>query len=147
MSSAGNRKPLDQFMGQLPSLRVAAIFAHGYGYVRATADQVKPKNTSSPSPSCDLHLTTTTAIHLELVTDKTSEAFLMAFHRFACLHGHPNICWSDRGSNFVGAQEYLRESMQDWYIPKIQSAISKEFACDFQSQWNTLHASHQNRVV
>lgn len=34
---------------------IPAIFEHGYGYVRATADQVKPKNTTR-SPSCDLHL-------------------------------------------------------------------------------------------
>ena len=91
--------------------------------------------------------TTTRAIHLKLVTDKSSEAFLMAFRRFACLRGHPNVCWSSCGSNFVGPQEYLREVMQDWDIPKIQSAISEEFACDFESQWNTPHASHQNGVV
>ena len=59
----------------------------------------------------------------------------------------PNVCWSVCGLNFVGAQEYLREIIQDWDIPKIQNAISKEFACDFEWQWNTLHASHQNRVV
>jgi len=91
--------------------------------------------------------TTTRAIHLELVTDISSEAFLMAFHRFACLHGHPNVCWSDCGSNFIAAQEYLREVMQDWDIPRIQSAISEEFACDFEWQWNTPHVSHQNGVV
>lgn len=91
--------------------------------------------------------TTTKAIHLELVTDNSSKAFLMAFRRFACLHGYPNICWSDCSSNFVGAQEYPREVMQDWDIPKIQSPISEEFACDFEWQWNTPHASHQNRVV
>jgi len=45
--------------------------------------------------------TTTRAIHLELETDKSSEAFLMAFRRF-------------------------------WDIPEIQSAISEEFACDFE---------------
>ena len=53
------RKPLDGLMGQVPSLRVAAgfpaIFEPGYGYVRATADQVKPKNTTR-SRSCDLCL-------------------------------------------------------------------------------------------
>ena len=113
---------------------VPAIFEHGYTSLQEAQVVIF---------SC----TTTRAIHLELVTDKSSEAFLMAFRRFACLHGHPNVCWSDCGSNFVGAQEYLREAMQHRDIPKIQSAISEEFACDFEWQWNTPHASHQNGVV
>lgn len=66
----------------------------------------------------------------------------MAFRRFACQRGHLNICWSDCGSNFVAAQEYLREIMQDWDIPKIQSTLSEEFTCDFEWQWNIPHASH-----
>ncbi|XP_068749232.1 uncharacterized protein [Montipora capricornis] len=48
-------------------------------------------------------------IHLELVTDRTTNAFLMAFRRFACTRGHPAVCWSDHGTNFVAAQDYLRE--------------------------------------
>ena len=27
--------------------------------------------------------------------------------------------WSDRGTNFVGAQSYLNEIFQGWDIPKI----------------------------
>ena len=59
---------------------------------------------------------TTRAVHLELVTDKTTDVFLMAFRRFACVRGHPNICYSDFGTNFVGAHEYLREIMTGWDI-------------------------------
>ena len=71
----------------------------------------------------------------------------MAFSRFACLRGHPKVCWSDRGSNFVGAQNYLREVMQNWEIPKVQSTLSEEFDCDCEWQWNIPHASHRNEVV
>ena len=144
------RKPLDQLMGQVPSLRVAAGFPP---FSNTAMDMFGPlqirlnRRTLQEAQVVIFTCTTTRAIHLELVTDKSSEAFLMAFRRFACLHGHPNVCWSDCGSNFVGAQEYLREVMQDWDIPKIQSAISEEFACDFEWQWNTPHASHQNGVV
>ena len=49
------------------------------------------------------------AIHLELVTDKSTDTFLMAFRRFACTQGHPSACWSDHRTNFVGAQTYLKE--------------------------------------
>jgi hypothetical protein len=52
---------------------------------------------------------TTRAIHLELVTDRSTDTFLMAFRRFACTRGHHDVCWSDCGTNFVGAQAYLKE--------------------------------------
>ena len=90
---------------------------------------------------------TSRAIHLELVTDKTSDAFLMAFRRFACLRGYPNVCWSDRGTNFVGAQGYLNEITQNWDIPGVKSVLSDKFGCEFRWEWNTPHASHQNGVV
>ena len=90
---------------------------------------------------------TTRAVHLELVNDRTSDAFLMAFRRFASLRGHPSVCWSDCGTNFVGAQSYLKEITQCWNISKIQSVLSEDFCCDFKWQWNIPHASHQNGVV
>ena len=67
---------------------------------------------------------TTRAVHLEL--DKTLDAFSMAFHHFASLHGHPSVCWSDCGRNFVGAQAYLKEPMRNWNIPKIQNVLSED---------------------
>ena len=86
---------------------------------------------------------TTRTVHLELVTDKSTDTFLLAFRRFACLLGHPNTCWSDCGTNFVGTQSYLEEIMQDWDIPRIQSVLT----CDFKWKWYSPHASHQNGVV
>ena len=56
---------------------------------------------------------TSHAIYLELVTDKTSDAFSMAFRRFAYLRGYPSVCWSDHETNFVGAQGYLKETTQN----------------------------------
>jgi hypothetical protein len=90
---------------------------------------------------------TTRAVHLELVSDKSTDTFFLAFRRFASLRGHPSTCWSDCGTNFVGAQSYLDEVMRNWNIPKIQSVLSNEFTCEFKWQWNTPHASHQNGVV
>ena len=90
---------------------------------------------------------TTRAVHLELVTDRSSDTFLMAFRRFASLRGYPSNCWSDCGTNFVGTQSYLKEMMQGWDIPRIQSILSEEFSCSFQCEWNIPQASHQNGVV
>ena len=49
------------------------------------------------------------AVHLELVSDLTSEAFLACLRRFISRRGKPTLIWSDHGSNFVGASRQLRE--------------------------------------
>ena len=49
------------------------------------------------------------AVHLELVSDLTSEAFLACLRRFISRRGKPRLIWSDHGSNFVGASRQLRE--------------------------------------
>lgn len=51
----------------------------------------------------------TQAVHIELVTDLTTEAFLNALKRFI---GHRGVCsdiYSDNATNFVGANRKLQE--------------------------------------
>ena len=43
------------------------------------------------------------AVHLEAVSDLTSEAFLATLRRFIAHRGYPSLIWSDNGTNFVGA--------------------------------------------
>ena len=71
----------------------------------------------------------------------------MAFRRFVSLRGNPNNCWSDCGTNFIGAQHYLKELLNDWDIPRIQSVVSEESSSTFRWSWNVPRASHQNRIV
>ena len=85
---------------------------------------------------------TTRAIHLELVTDESTSTFLMALRQFASLRGHPMNFWSDCGTNFVGAQQYLREVMQGWDMPRIQSVLPNEFSYTCKWEWNVPRASH-----
>lgn len=49
----------------------------------------------------------TKAIHLELVTELTKEAFIATFRRFVARRGKPNKMFSDNGTNFVGANSEL----------------------------------------
>jgi hypothetical protein len=51
----------------------------------------------------------TKAVHIELVGDLTTEAFLNAFKRFISRRGRPSDISSDNGLNFVGAQRQLTE--------------------------------------
>ncbi|XP_018361404.1 PREDICTED: uncharacterized protein LOC108760104 [Trachymyrmex cornetzi] len=52
---------------------------------------------------------TTKAVHLELSSDLTSDAFLNILKRFIARRGRPNHIYSDNGLNFVGAERELRE--------------------------------------
>jgi len=52
---------------------------------------------------------TTKAVHLELVSDLTTPAFIAALRRFVSRRGYASTVISDNGTNFVGAQNTLRE--------------------------------------
>ena len=56
----------------------------------------------------------TKAVHLELVADLTTSAFIATLRRFKGRRGIPSTIWSDRGTNFVGAErEIYRLLRQD----------------------------------
>ena len=49
------------------------------------------------------------AVHLELVSDLTSEAFIACLRRFISRRGKPTLLWSDHGTNFVGSKRIVQE--------------------------------------
>nr|XP_012218938.1 PREDICTED: uncharacterized protein LOC105670157 [Linepithema humile] len=49
------------------------------------------------------------AIHIEVVSDLSSGGFLAALRRFTARRGLPEHIYSDNGSNFVGANNQLKE--------------------------------------
>ncbi|XP_071653530.1 uncharacterized protein [Temnothorax longispinosus] len=51
----------------------------------------------------------TKAVHLDVVSDYTTEAFLGAFRRFTARRGLCEKLYSDSGTNFLGADRVLRE--------------------------------------
>ncbi|XP_018368501.1 PREDICTED: uncharacterized protein LOC108764660 [Trachymyrmex cornetzi] len=54
----------------------------------------------------------TKAVHLEAVTDLTTEAFLAALRRFTARRGLCTTLYSDNATNFVGALRELKELYQ-----------------------------------
>ena len=66
-----------------------------YGYVR--------KPTVIKAYVCVFISLSVKAVHLELVSDLTSEAFIATLRRFISRCGKPSLTWSDNGTNFVGA--------------------------------------------
>ena len=51
------------------------------------------------------------AIHLELVSDYTSQGFLAAYKRFISRREMPAHLYSDNGTTFQGADQELRENL------------------------------------
>ncbi|KAJ2948182.1 hypothetical protein O0L34_g9990 [Tuta absoluta] len=51
----------------------------------------------------------TKAVHLELVSDLTTEAFILALRRFLSRRGKPREIFCDNGTNFVGANRAICE--------------------------------------
>ena len=51
----------------------------------------------------------TRAVHLEVISDQTTAAFLAGMDRFISRRGRPHTIFSDNGSNFVGAKNQLHQ--------------------------------------
>ncbi|XP_054279797.1 uncharacterized protein LOC128997957 [Macrosteles quadrilineatus] len=61
---------------------------------------------------CTFICLVTKAVHLEVVTDLTTESFIAAMTRFVSRRGHSSDIYSDCGSNFIGADSTLRKIVE-----------------------------------
>jgi len=66
------------------------------------------------------------AIHLEIVTDLSTDAFLAALDRFVARRGIPANIYSDCGTNYVGAACQLKAFFWD---AKTQNRVSSHLPC------------------
>ena len=83
------------------------------------------------------------AVHLELVSDLTSEAFIACLTRFIARHGKPSLMWSDHGTNFMGTARKIRELVEFLETQRAQTTIF-EFCSTHGIQWKFIleHAPH-----
>lgn len=109
-----NAKPYQVQMGNLPNKRIE----QGYPFIRCGVDYAGPffilnrKGRGAKLEKCYVCLFVcfvTRAVHLELVTSLTSQAYLLALKRFISRRGKPAEVLSDNGRNFVGAARELSE--------------------------------------
>ena len=75
-----------------------------YGHVR--------KPTVVKTYICVFVSLTVKAVHLELVSDLTTYAFIACLRRFISRRGVPSVIWSDHGTNFVGAAREIKDLYQ-----------------------------------
>ena len=112
-----------QQMGQLPAARVqpaSPFFTTGIDY--AGPFILKRGYTRKPQLVkawlAVFVCFTTKAVHLEVVSDMTNEAFLATLKRFVSRRGLPQAIHADNGSNFIGAKNDLKALyvfLQDTY--------------------------------
>ena len=109
-------KRVSQLMGSLPKERTeinrafynVGIDLCGPFFVRPTR---RRGNTTQKAYIALFVCFSTKAVHLEMVSDLTTETFLAALRRFVSRRGIPATIFTDNGTNFVGASRCIKE----WY--------------------------------
>ena len=79
------------------------------------------------------------AIHIEMLDDLSTDAFINALRAFIAIRGPVRQLRSDQGTNFVGARHELTEALKD-----MNQECVKELGCEFVM--NTPAASHMGGV-
>ncbi|XP_046388857.1 uncharacterized protein LOC124157853 isoform X1 [Ischnura elegans] len=106
-----------QIMGNLPQYRTMPnrpFSKSGVDYAGPVSIKTSPGKCRSSYKGfiCVFVCLSTRAVHLEAVSNYTSEAFIAAFRRFVGRRGHCSLLLSDKGTNFVGADRELKELFQ-----------------------------------
>ncbi|KAB0798114.1 hypothetical protein PPYR_09107 [Photinus pyralis] len=101
-------------MGSLPADRVTKHFPFSvvgvdYAGPLIIKDKKGRGSKSSKCYVCVFICFSVKAVHIEVVSDLTTNSFLMALRRFAARRGKPAKIYSDNGSNFVGANNKLKD--------------------------------------
>ncbi|XP_031351735.1 uncharacterized protein LOC116177021 [Photinus pyralis] len=110
-------KTFTPLMGDLPSFRICQLkcfsqVALDYaGPLKITMGRHRGAKVMK-AYVCIFVCCTTKAIHIELVSDLTSDAFIAAFRRFVARRGKCTNIFSDCGTNFVGARNQLEKLSQ-----------------------------------
>lgn len=119
-----------QMMGDLPEPRSnpSRPFHHTgvdyTGYVDVKHNKGRGAKTSKGYIAVFVCMVTK-AVHLELVSDLSSTAFLAALKRMSSRRGKPHHIYSDNGTNFVGANKALQQE---------QAELRKTFHDEFYAE-------------
>ena len=132
-------RPTPPTIGQLPIERVTpgAVFDK-VGIDFAGPIQVKYAHVRKPvivkAYVCLFVSLSVKAVHLEPVSDLTTEAFIAALRRFTSRRGKPSLILSDHGTNFVGATRELKVIYEFLQEQQARGDIS-EFCSSQSIEW------------
>ena len=86
---------------------------------------------------------TTRAVHVEIVTSMDTSSCVMRVERFVSRRGTPAMIWSDNGTNFIGAEKELRESIEKWNVVNIAAELARK---GIKWRFNPPSAPHQDGI-
>lgn len=116
-----------QIMGDLPESRVTPtrpFYNAGVdytGYVDVKSNKGRGIKTTKGYIAVFVCMATK-AVHLELVSDLSTSAFIAALRRMAARRGAPRHLWSDNGTNFIGANNVIQKEFTE-----LKSIVNDEF--------------------
>ncbi|XP_014207299.1 uncharacterized protein LOC106638559 [Copidosoma floridanum] len=133
-------KPLQAQMADLPAARVieAPAFSNVgvdfFGPLYIKEKQFRCRTTLKVY-GCVFVCMMSKAVHIELAHDLSAEGFLAAFYRFISRRGIPEHVYSDNGTNFVGANNELREIYDLFKTPEYENQI-ENYALSNRITWH-----------
>ena len=131
-----------QLMGQLPPSRITANFVFFHtGIDFAGPYLIKYSHTRKPvivKAYLDVFVCfCTKAVHLEVVGDLTTEAFVAAVKRFTSRRGLPKHLHTDNATNFLGAKNELKEIYKLLAQKEMQNAV-QNYLLAHEVQWHNI---------
>lgn len=138
-------KIVQPIMGQLPTSRTNLEFP----FLNLTVDYAGPVLIADrkgrgcrliKSYICIFVCLAVKAVHIELVTELTKEAYMAALYRFVARRGKPRSILSDNGTNFVGASNELHRFLQECNLASdmAQEGIEFSFVPPYSPHFNGL---------
>ena len=141
-------RPRPQLMGQLPFERVSpGMVFEQVGLDFAGPLYIKLGRVRKPvivkAYVCVFVALSIKAVHLEAVSDLSSDAFLACLRHFMGRRGISSTIWSDHGSNFIGAKREISELKQFFSDQQVSGEIS-EFCSTQNIEWKFIpeHTPH-----
>ncbi|GFW09170.1 integrase catalytic domain-containing protein [Trichonephila clavipes] len=124
-----NLRSSSQLMGDLPPIRfqqIRSFESTGLDFAGPLTTKCTHKRsvTKFKSYICLFICTATEAVHLELVSDLSTAAFLAALRRFIARRSCPSKIISDNGSNFKGTSSHLRKLVDLCLQEEVQNFLS-----------------------
>ena len=129
-----------QIMGNLPQERVSQtkpFLNSGVDYCGPFFIRNKFQRKSAPYKVyvASFVCFSTKSMHLEMVSDLTSQSFIACLKRFLSRRGKVANIWSDNATNFVGADQEIKQLFQKFLSQSEQTAIIS-FCTSEQINWN-----------
>ncbi|XP_055590511.1 uncharacterized protein LOC129758539 [Uranotaenia lowii] len=121
--------PIQQLMGDLPAVRVTESrpFANtGVDYFGPMYTRPAPRRPAVKAYVAIFICMCTKAVHMELVTDLSTDCFIKALQRFISRRGFCSQIFSDNGTNFVGARNKFVELQRLLKNKTHHEKVSKE---------------------